>query len=129
VILLDTSVLIAYLRTGSSNIREILSSIDCAICGVIRAEILHGARTPEDIVELNAAMDSFEQLQILEPIWRRLGNHLATLRAAGLPMPFQDVLITTVAIENNIELWSYDTHFESIAGVIPSLRLFRGPAA
>jgi predicted nucleic acid-binding protein len=46
-ILIDTSVLIRYLRTASPAIREVFASTDCGICGVTRAEILHGARTPE----------------------------------------------------------------------------------
>ncbi len=42
-------------------------------------------------------------------------------------MPFQDVLIATVAIENDLELWSFDAHFDAISSAIPDLQRFRGP--
>ncbi len=126
-ILLDTSVLIRYLRTSSAGIREVLASMDCAICGVTRAEILHGARTVQDAEGLIKAMDAFIQLPIEQATWDRFGYHLASLRTKGLPMPFQDVLLATVTIDHSAELWSYDVHFHTIQTVLTDLKLFDGP--
>lgn len=126
-ILLDTSVLIRHLRTAPPAIREVFASNDCAICGVTWAEVLHGARTTEHASELRQAMSAFVRLPIEEATWDRLGDHLAALRANGLPVPFQDVLLATVAIDHGAELWSYDAHFRLIQGVLTGLRLFDGP--
>ena len=128
-ILIDTSVLVLFLRTASPAIRAVLASADCAICGVTRAEILHGARTPQDAIDLAEAMNAFVQLPIHQITWDHLGLHLAALRAKGLPMPFQDVLLAAVAIDNNADLWTYDDHFTVIQGVVSSLRLFEGPTS
>jgi predicted nucleic acid-binding protein len=128
VILLDTSVLVRYLRTASPAIREVLASTDCAICGVTRAEILHGARTAQDAGALGKAMDAFIQLPIQQATWDHLGDHLAQLRASGLPMPFPDVLLAAVAIDYDADLWAYDAHFRAIQGIIKKLKLFEGPA-
>jgi predicted nucleic acid-binding protein len=129
VILVDTSVLVRYLRSASPAIRQVLISTECAICGVTRAEILHGAKTPKDATDLGNAMNSFIQLPILPATWDHLGFHLASLRSRGLPMPFQDVLLATVALDYGAELWSYDAHFRAIQGVLTSLILFDGPTA
>jgi predicted nucleic acid-binding protein len=129
VILIDASVLIRYLRNPSPAIRQVLASTECAICGVTRAEILHGARTPQDAQSLCEAMDAFIPLPIDQATWDHLGHHLASLRAKGLPMPFQDVLLAAVAIDHAAELWSYDAHFRAIQGVLPKLMLFDGPTA
>lgn len=126
-ILIDTSVLVRYLRTASPAIREIFASADCAICGVTRAEILHGARTAQDASDLRAALDAFIQLPILEMTWDHLGDLLASLRTRGLPMPFQDVLLAAIAIDHNVEIWSYDAHFLAIQSVLANLKLFQGP--
>jgi predicted nucleic acid-binding protein len=128
-ILVDTSVLVRYLRGGSPAIREVLASADCAICGVTRAEILHGARSADDVKQLRAALDALPRLPVTEVTWDLLGENLSLLRVAGLPMPFQDVLIATVAIENCADLWSYDSHFVAIRGVLVGLTLFDGPQA
>lgn len=99
------------------------------ICGVVWAEILHGARTVEDASALRHALGAFPRLPIGENTWDALGEALALLRARGLPMPFQDVLLAMVAIENKADLWSYDAHFRSLAQVLPGLVLFDGPNA
>ncbi|MBC7784705.1 MAG: PIN domain-containing protein [Burkholderiales bacterium] len=128
-ILLDASVLVRYLRTSSPTIREVLASASCGICGVTRAEILYGARTVTDAANLRVAMDAFIQVPIEMDIWDHLGDHLASLRVKGFPTPFQDVLLATIAIHNNVEVWSYDTHFRTIQAAVPALRLFDGPLA
>lgn len=126
-ILVDTSVLVYYLRSGSSGIRAVLASAPCAICGVIRAEILHGARTPQDAVSLRVALDALTQLPIPETVWDNLGSNLSVLRSRGLPMPFQDVLIATVALHHDTELWTLDGHFAAMQVALPGLKLFVGP--
>lgn len=126
-ILIDTSVLVTYLRAPSLAVREVLASVDCVICGVTRAEILHGARTPEDAKNLSQAMDAFAHVPIHSDTWDHVGHHLAALRAAGLPMPFQDVLLAAVAIDHGAALWSYDAHFKTMQSVLTKLNLFEGP--
>ena len=37
------------------------------------------------------------------------------------------VLLATIAIESDIELWTYDSHFALIQAVLPALRLFQEP--
>jgi predicted nucleic acid-binding protein len=128
-ILLDASVLVRYLRTASPAIREVLVSTDCAVCGVTRAEILYGARTPDQAESLRQSLDLFRQLPIREACWDHVGATLALLRARGLPMPFQDVLLAAVALDHNAELWSYDGHFRTLQSVLAGLRLFAGPLA
>jgi predicted nucleic acid-binding protein len=125
-ILVDTTVLVAYLRTASPAIRAVLES-GAAICGVTRAEILHGARTPADVTKLLQALDGFTQVAIDQDVWDALGEHLSLLRSRGIVTPFPDALIATVAIRAGLELWTYDAHFQAMQGVLPALRLFPGP--
>jgi predicted nucleic acid-binding protein len=42
-------------------------------------------------------------------------------------VPFPDALIATLAIAENLELWTRDLHFTQIQRVLPSLRLFQEP--
>ncbi|MHB1037463.1 MAG: PIN domain-containing protein [Pirellulales bacterium] len=125
-ILVDTTVLVQYLRVPSKDVRAILDS-DAAICGVTRAEILHGARTPADAAGLVQALDGLIQIPIDEGTWDALGWNLSVLRARGIVTPFPDALIATVAIRAGLELWTYDAHFSAIQTALPALRLFAGP--
>ena len=123
-ILTDATILVSYLRTPTSRVEKILTSGDVAICGVTRSEILYGAKSEKNLKELIRILDEFVPVLINEEIWDELGINLQKLRTHGITAPFQDVLIATVAIKNNLELWSYDKHFSLIKKILPGLRLF-----
>jgi predicted nucleic acid-binding protein len=44
-ILVDTNILIAVIRTGDPKIVALLRTYAAAVCGVTRAELLHGVRS------------------------------------------------------------------------------------
>src|SRR5262245_37609701 len=102
-ILVDTSVLVDYLRDPSEHIRKTLIEQQAAICGVTRAEILCGARTEKDMDQIMKALDGFHTLEIRESFWRPLGEYLQKLRSKGIVVPFQDALLATVAIQYDVD--------------------------
>lgn len=126
-ILVDASVLVDYLRTSDLKLKQVFANSPVGICGATRAEVLHGARDPADRQHLLTLLDSFQQQPILESIWDVLGDHLATLRRAGLTMPFADVLVMTVGIVHNLEVWARDKHFQDAQKALPALKLFQEP--
>lgn len=126
-ILLNTTVLVQYLRTASEAIKAVLGAESAAICGITRAEILHGAKSNQDESDLTLALNCFVQIPIKEDTWNTLGGILRSLRSRGVAVPFPDALIATVAIREDLELWTYDAHFQAIRTALPTLKLFDGP--
>lgn len=126
-ILVDTSVVIDYAKGKDARLQALLPTLPVAICGITRAEMLHGARDPADRQKLLTLLATFAQVAIPDSLWDNVGDHLAALRAAGMPIPFQDVVIATVAISNGIKLWSRDQHFAAVQHVLPALVLFQEP--
>jgi predicted nucleic acid-binding protein len=126
-ILTDSSVVIDYLRTRDPKIPAVSQSQGVAVCGVTRAEILHGARGTKDRQRLLTVLNAFGQVPIPDSLWDEVGDNLAALRMAGVTVPFQNVVIATVAIANDIELWTRDNQFTMIRQVVPRLRLFQEP--
>ena len=110
-ILADTSIVVEYLRTPAERVLMLLSENDAAICGVIRTEVLAGARDRAHLQRIAAALDAFAYLATSEATWDSLGENLRALRAAGLTVPLPDALIATVAIEDGVEVWTRDAHF------------------
>jgi predicted nucleic acid-binding protein len=125
-ILVDAAVLIAYQRTADAKLAALFRSLPVAICRITRAEVLHGARNPSDRQQLLILLNAFQQVSIPDALWDVVGENLATLRA-GVTVPFPDVVLTTVALANGMELWTRDQHFTLIQGVLPSLKLFQEP--
>lgn len=126
-ILVDTSVVIDYLRTADPKLDALFRSLPVAVCGVTRAELLHGARNVADRGRLLVILAAFHTLPIPDPVWDAVGDNLAALRAGGVTIPFADAVIATVAIENGIELWTRDGHFRLVQGVLTGLNLFVEP--
>lgn len=124
-ILIDTSVLVDYLRSPSDRMLRLFEEKAGAICGVTRAEVLAGARNPDDLDRIASSLDVLEQVAIVDELWDLLGKNLSLLRAAGVTVPLADAMIATLAIENDVELWTRDAHFVRIQGVLPGLRLFQ----
>ncbi|MBA4192568.1 MAG: hypothetical protein C0467_31760 [Planctomycetaceae bacterium] len=127
-ILVDTGVLIDYTRTPSDpKLGGLFRTLPLAICGAVRAEILHGSRNPRDRARLVLLLDCFSQLAIPESHWDTIGDNLNALRKSGVTIPFTDAIIATVALANDIELWTRDTHFTLVQRVLPALKLFIEP--
>jgi len=126
-ILVDTSVIVDYLRSPTDRVLNLLQENAAAVCGVTRAEVLAGARDRAHLGRLSATLDTLEQVAIPETTWDLLGNHLAALRAAGVTVPLADAIIATIAIDNDLELWARDDHFARVQSVLPSLKLFHEP--
>jgi len=126
-ILADTSVVIDFLRTADAKLRHLIVTNSAAVCGVTRAEVLHGARDPLHRQRLVIALNMFHSLSIPDTLWDRAGDNLAALRTAGVTVPFADVIITTLAIKNDVELWAHDTQFVLVQQVLPRLKLFQEP--
>jgi predicted nucleic acid-binding protein len=126
-ILVDTSVVIDWSVGKDAKLRLLLPSLPVAVCGVTQAELLHGSRDPAHRSKLLADLAAFQLLPIGDALWITIGDNLAALRSKGITVPFSDVVIATVAIENDIELWTRDAQFQMIQRVLPQLKLFVEP--
>jgi predicted nucleic acid-binding protein len=123
-ILADTSVIIAFLRTADPKLLTNLKQHGAVICGITRAEVLYGVRNSNDLARFGGALNPLPLAPIPDALWDTVGLNLAALRAAGLPMSLADVSIATLAMHLGIELWARDQHFPLMQTVLPSLRLF-----
>ena len=126
-ILIDTSVVIDFARTADPGLAQLFATRPVYVCGIVRAEVLNGVRGRGDRARQLAIIDSFGQLAMPETLWDEVGNNLRVLRVIGLNLPFQDVVIASLAIDAGCELWTRDHHFSLMQPHLPALRLFAEP--
>lgn len=126
-ILVDTSVVIDYTRGKDPKLQALLPTLPVALCGVVRAEMLCGIRNPADRNKLLTELAAFRYVPMPEPLWDAVGDNLAALRRNGLTIPLPDVVIATLGMDLQIEVWSRDPHFPSMQRILPALKLFQEP--
>ncbi len=123
--LADACIVIDYQRGKDARLVALADSLPLAVCGSTRSEVLAGARSDADRADTAALLDTFHQQPTPEAVWDKVGDHLARLRAAGLKVPFPDVVLAGLGIHLNVEVWSRDGHFPLMQAVLPGLRLFQ----
>ncbi|HZZ80651.1 MAG TPA: hypothetical protein VFE62_19265, partial [Gemmataceae bacterium] len=62
-------------------------------------------KDPADRQRLYQQLNVFAQIAIPDSLWDAVGDALATLRAAGVVVPFPDTVLACVAIQYGIELF------------------------
>lgn len=123
-ILIDSSVVIEFTRSGDPALLKQFFIHNGAITGITRAEVLHGARNPKHLEILILALESFKQLEFPSSLWDRVGLNLSKLRKAGISVPFNDVALATLAVDKGLPFWTFDKQFLMIQKALPELTLF-----
>ena len=123
-ILVDTNIIIDFWRNPSEALKKIFLEETVAICGITKAELMHGAKSEKDLLTISEALSDFEYIPLDESIWDEVGKLLYRLRKNGITVPFQDVVLSALALRHNLLLWTNDNHFALIKTVIKDLRLF-----
>ena len=126
-ILLDTWVVIEYARGKDAKLVIHLQALTVAVCGIVRAELLCGARDPKHRTDMLTLLAPFNHIVIADSFWDKVGDNLALLRSNGVTVPFTDAAIATLGIEENLEVWARDRHFPTMQTILPALNLYQEP--
>lgn len=125
-ILFDSNVLIDFWRKPKELMKLGITPEKFSICGIVRAELLHGAQSEDEISDMLVFFESFTNLPNDEYDWEGTGFLLQTLRQNGIRIPLADTLIAFTAIKYDVPLWTRDQHFKFIQGLYPELSLYEG---
>ncbi len=123
-ILVDTNIIIDFWRKPNAEMTTVFSTKDIAVCGVVKAELLYGARSSTDCYRILNALAVFPCLDLCATDWDILGKNLYDLRSHGVTVPFQDAIIATTAMINGASIWTNDKHFALIKKVFTNLVLY-----
>jgi predicted nucleic acid-binding protein len=122
--IVDTNVIIEFWRNPSELYKNVFQEQELAICGIVIAELIHGAKSNKEVSMITHALEIFHLVTIEDEDWIEVGKMLNTIRKNGLNIPFQDVVISYLAIKKNMPVWTNDKHFEKISRIIPDLEIF-----
>lgn len=119
--LVDTSVWIGFFR-GIPAIKSLLEKLitkdEVFTAGPILYELLQGIRSPEEKKQVKEALLSTNYLEITSNDWEGAASLASSLRAEGITFPMTDILIAHLAKTRNLEVLSFDPHFDQIPGIM-----------
>jgi hypothetical protein len=87
------------------------------ICGPILFELLQGIKSSEEKEIVKEALLSLPYLEITIQDWEGAASLSRDLRTKGITLPLTDLLIGQLAKKNNLEVVSFDPHFDQIPGL------------
>ncbi|MFZ4774594.1 MAG: PIN domain-containing protein [Terrimicrobiaceae bacterium] len=120
-ILVDTSVYIDHLRAGE-DIRQLLMPFLRAgllfNCGVIRAEVLRGMKSPAARDGMLGFFDIVPEVPCDARLWHTVSLMGWQLGRNGKWPPVTDLAIAASALRSGCRLISPDHHFQDIPGLI-----------
>src|SRR6185295_15075505 len=103
--LLDTNICIAFLNGEDEGVRDLLLGLpreQVALCSVVKAELLYGARNSGKVEHNLARLERFfEPLRSLpfdDEAAARYGSLRAQLRREGRPIGANDMLVAAIAL-------------------------------
>ncbi len=123
-ILADASIIIHFWRNPTDEVKKVFIQNQVFISGVTRAELYHGAKDKNQLLKIQNALNDFNEVPVNQNTWENFGVNLFTLKSNGITVPFQDALLATLAIENDLQVWTLDNHFRIMQLVLSELKLF-----
>ncbi len=127
-VLVDTSVWIeASRRDGDLSykvgLENLLDEYEAAWCSPVKLEFMGGARK-KDRKKLAFWFDCIPYRATEEHHWELAKENAWRLRDQGLTLPWNDILIASIALEANLRVYAKDHHFERMAEML-DLRLYQ----
>ena len=127
-VIIDTSAWVDYFRRDGDimfklGVKGLLDAFEGALCGPVEMEFLGGARSHE-IPKIQPWFDIMPYRTNDQKIWRKAATNFAKLRAKGHTLPWNDIVIATIALERDDAVYANDKHFPILEKVL-GLHLYR----
>jgi predicted nucleic acid-binding protein len=121
-VIIDTSVWIETFRPKGDKslgdlVKQLIRSGRVLLPGIIKAELLRGAKTPAEFERLKDLLEGLTYLPLNESFWDELAAFSFNLFRKGLAVPLLDTAIAFLSIQNHVPLLQRDRHFDMMAKV------------
>ncbi len=123
-VLVDTCVWIEFFKTDSAislELENLIKTDSIWICGIVLLELIQGVRSEDEKNKIIDALSGFKYVEMSKSLWQRAGELLASLKKKGFNLPLSDILVSTIALERNLRVFTFDKHFAHI----PDLKLHK----
>ena len=122
-ILVDTSVWIEFFRRKESSIslrlKEYLNLNKVSYTGPIAVELYQGARTSKEVEVIDQVFQTTHYVEITRLHYHHAGQISHEAARRGMIFSTVDLILAVVAYDEQLKLFSLDTHFKEISQFCP----------
>lgn len=122
-VLADTSVWVRFFRFAESreavHLDGLLQARAVRSCAPVRVEVVSGARTERERMQLRELFSAISCLDLPGDLWERVEEARFTLARKGIQASLIDLMIASVADQHEVALWTLDEDFSSIRSAVP----------
>lgn len=120
-IIVDTCVWIEFFRKQESqltlHLKSLLREREVMMVGMVMAEILQGVKDPKEATLVKENLEKLPYVEMTRDIWEAAGEMSASLRVKGITLPLSDLIIASIALSRDHEIFTIDPHFEKVDGL------------
>jgi len=121
VFMVDTSAWLFALRKDfipevRDRIDHLLSHDVAITTGIIKLEIISGARTQKEFQRLKSRFNALDDIKTDDSIWQKAWELGFALRRKGITVPHTDILIAACCLHSGSVILHADAHFDVMAG-------------
>ena len=127
-VLVDTSVWIEASRRAGDlaykvGLENLLEEYEAAWCSPVKLEFMGGARQ-QDRKKLEFWFECIPYRETREEHWSAAKLNAWKLRDKGVTLPWNDILIATIAQREDMRVYAKDKHFETMVQIL-GIRLYQ----
>ena len=120
-VILDTNALSAFADGDEKLLRAIENEPELALPTIVLGEYLYGIRQSRQRTSYEAWIQTnlpfFDLLPVVRETAERYAEIRHELKAAGIPIPTNDLWIAALARHHRLRLVTRDTHFRAVRGL------------
>lgn len=118
-VLVDSSVWIELFRKKgdlytSIAVENLIEEMQACSCGIVKLEVLGGARDDEK-APISNVFSLIPYVPQAEAIWDEVVRFQWSVRKRGTSIPWSDALIAVIANRHDHRIYSRDKHFDALA--------------
>jgi len=125
-VLVDTSIWSLSLRRDSkknldykTELSELIKEVRVQIIGPIRQEILSGIKSTKQFNDLKKYLSYFPDMEIITKDYEQAAIFFNTCRSKGIQGSNTDFLICSIAVNNDLEIFTNDKDFQNYQKYLP----------
>jgi hypothetical protein len=120
-VLVDTCIWIDYFRDEpglSTTLSDLIKKGVVFTAGIVLFELFQGIKNEKEKNLLKEVFKGINYVEMKTQTWLDAATMVKTIRCKGTTIPPSDIFLAQLAIENDLKIFTIDTHFKKIPGVV-----------